>query len=409
VRPDSAVMRLTGPARRRLLWPAGAALAAALTAVVIVVTSQGNPAPMASATTTVQRGTVTLAISAAGTITAADSRGLSFSAAGTVTEVNVKAGDLVTVGEVLARIDPAASQATVDTAQSRVDDAQAAADRAAAAAAVPTCPPTTAPAAATPAGSTSPGSTSPGPSTGTGKSPGGGTGGSGATGAGATPTCAAGRSSSATDSLLSAQQQLNNAKLALTQAQKKLAGTVLTAPIAGRALSVAGKVGATASPGGTGFVVLGDIASLAVTAQFSEADVGRLAVGQSAAITLPNSGTSVSGKVSQIDPTGTTSNQLVTYGVVIAFDAVPTDQLIGESATVLVTTASVADVLYVASAAVTGVTGSAGGSGGSGTVTVRAGGHDEQKTVAIGLHGDQFTEIRGGLSLGDQVVLPSGA
>jgi len=63
----------------------------------------------------------------------------------------------------------------------------------------------------------------------------------------------------------------------------------------------------------------------------------------------------------------------------------------------------------VASAAVIGVTGRAGGSGGSGTVTVRAGGHDQQKPVTIGLHGDQFTEIRGGLSLGDQVVLPGGA
>ena len=391
-------MKLTGPMRRRLLWPAGAALAAALTAVIIVVASQHDAAaPVASATTAVQRGTVTQAVSAAGTITASDSRGLSFSTAGTVTELNVKAGDLVTVGEVLARIDPADAQATVDTAQSRVDDAQTAADRAAAAAAVPTCAPTTAPAGSTSAAT--------GPSQSTGARAG--TGGSGATGAGATPTCSsAGGSSSSADNVLSTQQQLNNAKLALTQAQKDLAGTVITAPIAGRVLSVAGKVGATASPGGTGFVVLGDIAILAVSAQFSEADVGRLAVGQSAAITLPNSNTSVSGKVSQIAPSGTTSNQLVSYGVVIAFDAVPSDQLIGESATVLVTTASATDVLYVASGAVTGVTGSAGGSGGSGTVTVRAGGHDEQKTVTIGLRGDQFTEIQSGLSVGDQVVLP---
>jgi multidrug efflux pump subunit AcrA (membrane-fusion protein) len=395
-------MKLTGPMRRRLLWPACAVLAAALTAVIIVVASQHDAAtPVASATTAVQRGTVTQAVSAAGTITAADSRGLSFSAAGTVTEVNVKAGDLVTAGEVLARIDPANAQATVDTAQSRVDDAQAAADRAVAAAAVPTCAPTTAPAGSTSAAT--------GPSAGTGQSQGtgAGTGGSGGTGAGATPTCTtAGRSGSTGDSLLSAQQQLNNAKLALTQAQKGLTGTVITAPIAGRVLSVAGKVGATASPGGTGFVVLGDITNLAVSAQFSEADVGRLAVGQSAAITLPNSNTSVSGKVSQIAPSGTTSNQLVSYGVVVAFDAVPSDQLIGESATVLVTIASATNVLYVASAAVTGATGSAGGSGGSGTVTVRAGGHDEQKTVKIGLRGDQFTEIQSGLSLGDQVVTP---
>src|SRR4051812_34742853 len=129
-------MKLTGPARRRVLWSAGAVAVLVVAAVIIVAVSRGGKAvPIASSTTTVQRGTVTLAVSAAGTITAADTRGLSFSVAGTLTEVNVKAGDLVTVGEVLARIDPTAAQATVDTATSRVADARAAVDRAVKAAA----------------------------------------------------------------------------------------------------------------------------------------------------------------------------------------------------------------------------------------------------------------------------------
>jgi multidrug efflux pump subunit AcrA (membrane-fusion protein) len=186
-------------------------------------------------------------------------------------------------------------------------------------------------------------------------------------------------------------------------AQAKLAGTVITAPIAGRVLSVGGKVGQRESPGGTGFVVLGDISNLAVSAQFSEADVGRLAVGQVAAITLPHETDPLPGKVSQIDPAGTISGRLVKYGVVIAFDTVPADLLLGESATVLVTTATASDVLYAASAAVTGVT------NGSGTVTVRANGHDEQRTVKVGLRGDQYTEIVSGVSVGDQLVLTGSA
>ena len=401
-------MKLTGPARRRVFWSAGALAVLVIAAVIIVAVSHGGTAvPVASSTTTVQRGTVTLAASAAGTITAADTRGLSFSVAGTLTEVNVKAGDLVTVGEVLARIDPTAAQATVDTAASRVADAQDAVDRAVKAAAVPTCPPTTAPAPA-PTGSPSPGATGR-PGGGTGAGGGGGTGGGGGAGAGGTgtnvtPTCTpAGRSAPTTDNLLSTQQQLNNAQLALRQAQAKLAGTVITAPIAGRVLSVGGKVGNTASPGGTGFVVLGDIANLAVSAKFSEADVGRLAVGQVASITLPNSSTPLPGKVSQIDPAGTVSNRLVRYGVIIAFDAVPADLLIGESATVLVTTAAATNVLFVASAAVTEV------ANGAGMVTVRAKGHDEQRKVTIGLRGDQYTEVTSGVAVGDQVVLPSAA
>jgi multidrug efflux pump subunit AcrA (membrane-fusion protein) len=38
-------------------------------------------------------------------------------------------------------------------------------------------------------------------------------------------------------------------------------------------------------------------------------------------------------------------------------------------------------------------------------VTVRAGGRDQRRTVELGLRGDQYTEIRSGLSEGEQVVL----
>ena len=168
-------------------------------------------------------------------------------------------------------------------------------------------------------------------------------------------------------------------------------------------LSVGGKVGGREAPGGTGFIVLGNVANLAVAAQFSEADVGRLAIGQVAAITLPHRTDPLPGKVSQIDPAGTVSGRLVRYGVVIAFDAVPADLLLGESATVLVTTATATDVLYASSAAVTGV------ANGSGTVTVRANGHDERRTVKVGLRGDQYTEIVSGVSVGDQLVLTGAA
>jgi multidrug efflux pump subunit AcrA (membrane-fusion protein) len=162
-------------------------------------------------------------------------------------------------------------------------------------------------------------------------------------------------------------------------------------------------VGQRVQAGGTGFVVLGDVALLTAVAQFTEADVGRLVVGQPALITLPDRTDQYPGKVSQIDPAGTVSNRLVRYGVVIAFDAVPAGLLLGESATVLVTTASADNVLYVASAAVVGVTAD------TGQVTARTNGRDEVRTVRIGLRGDQYTEIVDGLAEGDVVVLhPSG-
>jgi HlyD family secretion protein len=202
---------------------------------------------------------------------------------------------------------------------------------------------------------------------------------------------------------LSAEQTLNNAQLALAQAQTKLAGTVITAPIDGKVLSVGGAIGSRVSVGGTGFIVLGQVATLAVSAQFTEADVGRLAIDQVASITLPDRLDPVSGKVLEIDPAGTISNRLVRYGVVIAFDQEPDNLLLGESVSALVTTDSRANVLYVASAAVT-----ANGPD-TGTVTVQTVKGNEVRTVGFGLRGDQYTEITSGLTEGEVVVLPANA
>jgi multidrug efflux pump subunit AcrA (membrane-fusion protein) len=350
-----------------ILWLGGGVMIAAAAALTVTLVGGSTPAPAATAITTVARGTVTLQISAAGTVAAAQSRGLSFSASGTVTELDVAAGDTVSKGQVLARIDQTQAQAAVDAAAQRVSDASSALSRAQQSATQPTCP-------APP----SEGPTATSPCTSSGRA-----------------------QSSSSDPVLQAQQQLNNAELALTQARATLAGTTITAPVAGRVLSVGGQVGSSVSPGGTGFVVLGDLSTLDITAEFAEADMARLAVGQTAAITLADRADPLPGTVSQVDPAGTVSNQLVRYGVVIAFDQVPADLLLGESGTVTVTTASATDVLYVSSAAVTGV------ASGARTVVVRTANGDERRTIRIGLRGDQYTEVTSGLSEGDVLVLPS--
>jgi multidrug efflux pump subunit AcrA (membrane-fusion protein) len=340
----------------------------------------GGVVPVAANTAVVQRGTVTAAVSAAGTVQSSQTRGLSFGSAGTVTELDVRAGDLVTAGQVLARIDPVDAQAAVDSANNRVNDASDALTKAEQTAALPACPTATA----------APSPSAPSPSA------------SGNAGPRGNTTSAAACNSrvSTSDGVLAAQQQLNNAKLSLTQANARLAGTVITTPVDGRVLSVGGTVGARVSPGGTGFVVLGDVSSLTVRAEFTEADVGRLAIGQIAAITLPDRLEPVSGKVAQIDPAGTVTNRLVRYGVLIGFDSLPADVLLGQSATVLVTTESAENVLYVASAALV-PTGD-----GVGTVTVQVAGRAESRTVRFGLRGDQYTQVTDGLAEGDTVLLP---
>ena len=391
--------RLAMPRRIRFV-AAGAAVAVVIVAVAAILLSGRTTATattQSAGTATVQRGTVTQTASAAGTVQAAASRGLSFGSSGTVTELAVKAGDTVTAGQVLARIDDSDAQSAVNSAQSAVDSAQtalnnaetaaqAAASAAAAASACPTGAATgTAPSTAGPQASGQ---------TGSGQQSGGQCGGTGGTSGGAN------RSGGGTDSLMSAQQQLNNAKLGLSQAKQKLAGTVVTAPVAGRVMAVNGAVGGTETPGSTPFISVSAASDAAIAASFTEADVAGLAVGQSATITLPDRGTQTyTGKVSQVSPVGTTTNQLVRYTVLVAFDQPPADLLYGQSATVAVTTNTATGVLYVPSTAVAHV------SNGSGTVTVRTGGGEAKTTVQIGLRGDRYTEIRSGVTDGQLVVL----
>jgi HlyD family secretion protein len=223
-------------------------------------------------------------------------------------------------------------------------------------------------------------------------------------GCGSTGSTGGGRSSAG--GIFAAEEQVNNAELALTQAQQRLAGTTIIAPSAGVVMSVAGVVGGTESPGGTGFIGLGDVSGTEVTAEFSEAGVANLAVGQAATIVLPDrSGQAYPGRVSEIDLAATTSGRLVRYGVRLAFDQVPTGLLYGESADVQVVTAHAVGVLYVPASAV-----SLPASGGqAATVTVRVNGRDVVRAVQIGLRGDRYTEIPSGLALGDQVVLTGGS
>lgn len=362
------------PARRGQVIAVVAGTVVVLMAVSVWLLTSGNSVPARKvATATVRLGDLTVTASAAGTVQPVNSRALTFGTSGTIETLAVKAGDHVTAGELLATIDPTDAQAAVTSAQSALDAANTnlalAQQQAASPAPTATCP------------TGVPGATC---------SPGGGGGGGG------------GRqqSNTGTDALLRAQQAANNAELALEQAQAKLAGTTILAPITGRVLSVAGAVGQTVSAGGSGFIVLGGTDSLAVLANFSEADVAGVAVGQKATVTLANHpGKRYAATVTQIDPAGTVSGQLVRYGVQLSFVSVPADLLLGQSADVAVTTASATNVLYVPTAAVTPA------ADGTATVVVRTPTGDVTRPVTIGLESDAGTEIRSGLNQGDLVVI----
>jgi macrolide-specific efflux system membrane fusion protein len=212
----------------------------------------------------------------------------------------------------------------------------------------------------------------------------------------------------------------------LTAAQKTLAQTTLRAPLGGTVASVDGIVGQSVSGGGlasatssastatsdtgssasgssgssgSGFVTLVGLSSMQVNAAFAESDVAKLAVGQSATVTVSALGDAeLAAHIAAINPVASSSSSVVQYTVTFALDRANKQLKPGMTANVAVTVAEKDNVLQVPSAAVTG-------SGRNARVTVLKNGVSQTVPVVAGLAGDSSTEIVSGLSAGQTYVI----
>lgn len=308
-------------------------------------------------TARVTRTTVVAEVSASGSVESAKTRSLGFGASGTVRKIYVEPGDKVKKGQVLAKLDDAPARESVEAAKAALEAARDA----------------------------------------------------------------------GTDTA-SGYAQYISARNTYREARRALAGTVIKAPFAGTVTAVNGTVGgpssgssssgssassgtsgtarssggsattASSSGSGGGFIELADTRKLQVVGSFTEADVTRLKVGQPATFTfdaLP--GVTARGKVALIDPVARTSNNVVQYAVTITMTDVPGTVRLGQTTTVRVVVDQAENVLAVPTSAITTA-------GGQSTVTVLEDGAEVRRRVEVGVRGDTLTEIRSGLSEGDQVV-----
>ncbi len=204
--------------------------------------------------------------------------------------------------------------------------------------------------------------------------------------------------------LADAQENLTDAKAALDD-------LTLTSPVTGVVTAVTGAVGqstgaaTSAASGGSGaasatgsssaFVTISSLAKMQVAATFDEADAARLEVGQAATVTFPAvDDVTAEATVTALDPVGSTSGSVVTFGATITLDAVPDGVRRGQTASVTVTTESATDVVAVSSQAVEVSTTADGVT--TGSVTVQAtDGSTSVRTVEIGVQGDSLRERRG--------------
>ena len=313
-------------------------------------------------TVAVRTGDVTASVTADGSVEAVNEVAANFETTGTIARLLVKVGDTVAKGEVIATLERADARREVKVARLQLAAAQ---DQLAAA---------------------EEGTTTTDPQTG--KS----------------------TTSVSSSQVSSAEAQVVQAQATLDDAEAALDATTLTAPISGTVLQVNGKVGSSsgasssqaaagATTTSTDLVLVANLKALQVSVSVPESDIGSLKVGQKATVTFPAvDDTEASGTITSIDPVATTSNSVVTYGVVVRLSGVPSTVRLGQSASVTVTTDTATGVLIVPSTAVTTA-------GDRSTVTVLANGVQTPTVVTLGVVGDLWTEVDSGVSSGDQVVL----
>jgi macrolide-specific efflux system membrane fusion protein len=368
---------------------------------------------------TVTKGTVLATVSGSGTLASPSDAGVDFTTGGTLTEVDVKAGDKVTKGQVLAKVDPTDAEETLAEDQASLTAAQANL--------------TKVEEGELPASTGSSGSSGSSGSDGSGSSGSRG-------GAAATPTPTPTPTVDPAQ-LAQAQAQVTQAQNKVDADQRAVDGCVLKAPVAGTVASVggakgdtvsgssgssgsgttggsggsgaSGSSGSSASSGSTpsGFVVLTNPSGMQVTADFSEADSLKIKAGQAATVTLnAESGTVLNAKVLSISSLpassgssggGSGSSSAVQYPATLQITSDTSNLRTGLSASIQVVTGSATNALSVPTAAVSGT-------GANRTVlVVNKDGSTTRTAVTVGVEGDSTDQITSGLTEGQQVQIPT--
>ena len=198
-----------------------------------------------------------------------------------------------------------------------------------------------------------------------------------------------------------AEANLKNAQSQLTEAQNNLTGISLSAPIDGKVIYLAAGKGAIVDT--TKFITIAAVDQPTVTVSVDEADMDKLALGNSAEITFDALPEEVfSGKVVQVDPQMTTSGQYRVAKGLIQLDASSAKTIqalpLGLSATITVISQEAKNVLLVPVTALKSL--------GSQQYAVMVKGSDGQlklENVTVGIQDSTSAEITSGLKEGDQV------
>lgn len=157
-----------------------------------------------------------------------------------------------------------------------------------------------------------------------------------------------------------------------------------------------------------GFKVV-DNSGYLINLDINENDIGDMAVGQSADVTIPaiSLDSTYSGTVSSIDPDTSGQSGAVTYKVVVTPSNLPSNVRLGMSTNVSITTARVDNTLAVPESFVIEKSGQFFLKFLNYTDAQKTTYTVDEKQVTLGLTTNEYDEIKSGAIEGDQVVEPS--
>lgn len=212
-----------------------------------------------------------------------------------------------------------------------------------------------------------------------------------------------------------AQNQVSQAKLALTQAQTTLATTTLTAPADGIITAVNAQTsGTTSSSSGQSagnasgssnsslITLMGNTDTMQVVVPVNQVDIAKVKLNLPVDLSLDAySNQKFSGTVTQVNPTGDTQNGVTTFGVTVTVQNQNNLMKPGMSANVSIIVAQKENVLTVPSSAV-----HTNGSGKTVTLAPTSNSSStEVRPVQIGLDDGKNAEVIQGLQAGDRIVV----
>ncbi len=194
-----------------------------------------------------------------------------------------------------------------------------------------------------------------------------------------------------------AQAQLDDAQVSLDQAKRNLDKAKIIAPFDGMVAAVNYSVGD--STGSTAAVTVVDPSNLQIKVTIAEVDMAKVKVGNTAQVTLDAlPGATYNAKVTAISPSGTVTQGVVNYPVILVLTDADRAIKPGMTANLTIEVERRDNVLLIPTRAVRT-------QGNQKIVTVQSQGQLSQMRVTTGLSNDTSVEITSGLQEGDVVVV----